>query len=123
MSRKSLSLEELEQLKVEPMTIDNSQPLTADDLLDLLAKAINREAEAKEDIATIRDMLTVLRKEGVIGDELSSPELTLKWQTRSTWQYSAAIKSAQAMEQMEGIATQKTTEGWVTRKNKNESLF
>ena len=105
------------------MTIDNSQPLTADDLLDLLAKAINREAEAKEDIATIRDMLAVLRKEGVIGDELSSPELTLKWQTRSTWQYSAAIKSAQAMEQMEGIATQKTTEGWVTRKNKNESLF
>jgi len=123
LSRKSLSLEELEQLKIEPMTIDNSQPLTADDLLDLLAKAINREAEAKEDIATIRDMLAVLRKEGVIGDELSSPELTLKWQTRSTWQYSAAIKSAQAMEQMEGIATQKTTEGWVTRKNKNESLF
>jgi hypothetical protein len=123
LSRKSLSLEELEQLKIEPMTIDNSQPLTADDLLDLLAKAINREAEAKEDIATIRDMLAVLRKEGVIGDELSSPELTLKWQTRSTWQYSAAIKTAQDLEKVEGIATQKTTEGWVTRKNKIESLF
>ena len=121
--RSSLSLEELEQLKVEPMTIDNSQPLTPDDLMDLLAKAIAREAEAKEDIATIRDMLAVLRKEGVIGDELSSPELTLKWQTRSTWQYSAAIKSAQDMEKVDGTATKKTTEGWVTRKTKTESLF
>jgi len=105
------------------MTIDNSQPLTPDDLMDLLAKAIAREAEAKEDIATIRDMLAVLRKEGVIGDELSSPELTLKWQTRSTWQYSAAIKSAQDMEKVDGTATKKTTEGWVTRKTKTESLF
>jgi hypothetical protein len=123
LSRKSLSLEELEQLKIEPMTIDNSEPLKPDDLMDLLAKAITREAEAKEDIATIRDMLAVMRKEGLIGDELSSPELTLKWQTRSTWQYSSAIKTAQDLEKLEGIATQKTSEGWVTRKNKNDSLF
>ena len=105
------------------MTIETSDPLKPDDLMDLLAKAITREAEAKEDIATIRDMLAVMRKEGLIGDELSSPELTLKWQTRSTWQYSAAIKSAQDMEKLEGIATQKTSEGWVTRKTKTESLF
>ena len=105
------------------MTIETEQPLTPDDLMDLLAKAITREAEAKEDIATIRDMLAVLRKEGLIGDELSSPELTLKWQSRATWVYSPAIKAAQAMEQVEGIATKKTSEGWVTRKTKSESLF
>ena len=98
------------------MSTETVPPLTADDIVDLLAKAITRKSEAEEEIATLREMLALLRKEGVIGDELSHPELTLKWQTRSSWVYSPAVKQAQQMEQAEGIATKKTTEGGVVRK-------
>ena len=105
------------------MTINNPESLTPDDVLNILAKKLQRHAEDALDIETLRNMLTVFRKEGLIGDIIEHPEFILKWQTRSTWQYSAAIKSAQDMEKLEGIATKKTTEGWVTRKTKTESLF
>lgn len=116
MSKTSLSLQELDQLIIQDMSIETSEPLSPDDILDLLAKAIIRKSEAEEDISTLREMLALLRKQGIIGDELSHPELTLKWQTRSSWVYSAAVKQVQQMEQAEGVATKKTTEGWVVRK-------
>ena len=97
------------------MTIETSDPLKPDDLMDLLAKAITREAEAKEDIATIRDMLAVMRKEGLIGDEMDHPAFTLKWQSRSTWVYSNAVKELQGLEKIDGSATKKTSEGWTAR--------
>ena len=116
MSKTSISLKELDQLIIEEMSTESVPPLTPDDIVDLLAKAITRKSEAEEEIATLREMLALLRKQGVIGDELSHPELTLKWQTRSSWVYSAAVKQVQQLEQIEGIATKKTTEGWVVRK-------
>ena len=116
MSKTSLSLKELDQLIIEDMSTESVPPLTPDDIVDLLAKAITRKSEAEEEITTLREMLALLRKQGVIGDELSHPELTLKWQTRSSWVYSAAVKQVQQMEQAEGVATKKTTEGWVVRK-------
>lgn len=116
MSKTSLSLQELDQLIIQDMSIETSEPLSPDDILDLLAKAIIRKSEAEEDISTLREMLALLRKQGIIGDELSHPELTLKWQTRSSWVYSSAVKQVQQMEQAEGVATKKTTEGWVVRK-------
>ena len=116
MSKTSLSLQELDQLIIQDMSIETSEPLSPDDILDLLAKAIIRKSQAEEDISTLREMLALLRKQGIIGDELSHPELTLKWQTRSSWVYSPAVKQVQQMEQAEGVATKKTTEGWVVRK-------
>ena len=116
MSKTSLSLQELDQLIIQDMSIETPEPLSADDILDLLAKAIIRKSEAEEDISTLREMLALLRKQGIIGDELSHPELNLKWQTRSSWVYSSAVKQVQQMEQAEGVATKKTTEGWVVRK-------
>ena len=116
MSKTSLSLQELDQLIIQDMSIETSEPLSADDILDLLAKAIIRKSQAEEDISTLREMLALLRKQGIIGDELSHPELNLKWQTRSSWVYSPAVKQVQQMEQAEGVATKKTTEGWVVRK-------
>ena len=116
MSKTSLSLQELDQLIIQDMSIETSEPLSPDDILDLLAKAIIRKSEAEEDISTLREMLALLRKQGIIGDELSHPELTLKWQTRSSWVYSPAVKQVQQMEQAEGVATKKTSEGWVVRK-------
>ena len=122
MPKASLSLKELDQLIIEEMSTETVPPLTPDDIVDLLAKAITRKSEAEEEIATLREMLALLRKQGVIGDELSHPELTLKWQTRSSWVYSAAVKQVQQMEQAEGVATKKTTEGWVVRKAPSPSF-
>lgn len=116
MSRASLSLQELDQLITEDMTVETTEPLTPDDIVDLLATKISQKQDLEEDISTLREMLAILRKEGVIGDELSHPELTLKWQTRSSWVYSPAVKQLQQMEQAEGVATKKTSEGWVARK-------
>jgi hypothetical protein len=115
-SKTSISIQELDQLIIEEMSTESVPPLTPDDIVDLLAKAITRKSEAEEEIITLREMLALLRKQGVIGDELSHPELTLKWQTRSSWVYSPAVKQVQQMEQAEGVATKKTTEGWVVRK-------
>ena len=105
------------------MTISNPESLTPDDVLNIYAKKLQRQAEDASDIETLRNMLTVFRKEGLIGDMVEHPEFTLKWTKKEIWQYSAAIKSAQAMEQVEGIATKKTTHYWVARKNKTDSLF
>ena len=105
------------------MTINNPESLTPDDVLNRLAEINKRQADDAEDKKILLGMLTIFRKEGTIGDMVEHPEFTMKWQNRATWVYSPAIKAAQAMEQVEGIATKKTSEGWVTRKTKNESLF
>ena len=116
MSKTSISLQELDQLIIEEMSTETVPPLTPDDIVDLLAKAITRKSEAEEEITTLREMFAVMRKDGIIGDEVIHPKFTLKWQTRSSWVYSAAVKQVQQMEQAEGVATKKTTEGWVVRK-------
>ena len=105
------------------MTIKNPESLTPDDVLNRLAEINKRQADDAEDKKILLGMLTIFRKEGTIGDTVEHPEFTIKWQSRATWVYSPAIKSAQDMEKLEGIATKKTTEGWVTRKAKTESLF
>ena len=105
------------------MTIKNPESLTPDDVLNRLAEINKRQADDAEDKKILLGMLSIFRKEGTIGDKVEHPDFTMKWTKKETWKYSAAIKSAQAMEQVEGIATKKTSEGWVTRKTKNESLF
>ena len=90
--------------------------MTADDLADLYAQKLESFEQLKEDIETIREMFAVMRKDGIISDEVIHPKFTLKWQTRSSWVYSAAVKQVQQLEQVEGIATKKTSEGWVVRK-------
>lgn len=114
MPRTSTSLEGLEDL----MTIENSDPLTADDVLDRLADLISQKQQAEEGIEEAKTVLELMRKNGLIGDELSHPALTLKWQSRSTWQYSSAVKDLQAMEKVDGSATKKSSEGWTARPTK-----
>ena len=105
------------------MTIKNPESLTPDDALNIYAKILQRQAEDALDIQTLRNMLTVFRKEGLIGDKVEHPEFSLKWTKKETWQYTKELKAAQAMERMEHIATKKTTYYWVARKTKTESLF
>ena len=89
--------------------------LTPDDVLDRLAAAIQRKAEAEEDIQNCKEVLTLMRAEGLINDTVESDDLKLTWTTRSTWQYSNAVKSLQDMEKIEGIATKKQSSSWTAK--------
>ena len=89
--------------------------LTPDDIIDRLTFALKRKADAEADIQNCKEVLTLMRKEGLIGDKLESEELNLVWTTRSTWQYSNAVKQLQQMEQAEGVATKKTSESWTAK--------
>ena len=105
------------------MTIKNPESLTPDDVLNRLAEINKRQADDAEDKKILLGMLTIFRKEGTIGDTVEHPEFTFKWTKKETWQYTEALKAAQAMERMEHIATKKTTHYWVARKTKTVSLF
>ena len=89
--------------------------LTPDDVLDRLAAAINRKADAEQEISNCKEVLTLMRAEGLINDTLESDDLKLTWTTRSTWQYSNAVKSLQQMEQIEGVATKKQSSSWTAK--------
>ena len=89
--------------------------LNADDVLDRLALAIKRKADAEADIQNCKDVLTLMRAEGLINDTVESDDLKLTWTTRSTWQYSNAVKSLQQMEQIEGVATKKQSSSWTAK--------
>ena len=89
--------------------------LTPDDVLDRLAAAINRKADAEQEISNCKEVLTLMRAEGLINDTVESDDLKLTWTTRSTWQYSNAVKSLQQMEQIEGVATKKQSSSWTAK--------
>ena len=114
MLRTTRCLQDLPEL----LTVNNTEPLTADDVLDRLADLINQKQQAEDGIEEAKTVLSLMRKNGLIGDELSHPALTLKWQSRSTWQYSSAVKDLQGLEKVDGTATKKTSEGWTACPNK-----
>ena len=104
-----------------PLTLTAVMPqtpppnLTPDDVLDRLAAAINRKADAEQEISNCKEVLTLMRAEGLINDTVESEDLKLVWTTRSTWQYSNAVKSLQDMEKIEGIATKKQSSSWTAK--------
>ena len=100
------------------MTIDNVEPLTPDAVMDRYWELITKQKEVAEGIEECRSVLSIMRKEGIINDELEHPSFSLKWQTRSTWVYSNAVKNLQSLEKADGTATKKTSEGWTARPNK-----
>ena len=97
------------------MTSNQQPSLTADDILDRLSTAIAVKAKAEQEIQDCKDVLTLMRAEHLIGDELEHPDLKLTWTTRSSWQYSNAVKSLQDMEKIEGIATKKQSSSWTAK--------
>ena len=99
---------------MKPQT--ENQPLTPDDILDRLEAAIARKSDAEQEIEECKTCLALMRKEGLIGNTVQTDSLKLSWQTRSSWTYSAAIKTAQQMEQVEGLATKKESASWTVRR-------
>jgi hypothetical protein len=61
------------------------------------------------------------RELGTIGDTFVEGNIQASWQERKTWTYSPAVKNLQQQEQLEGIATQKTSASWTIRELKNAS--
>ena len=90
--------------------------LTPDDVLDRLSAAIDRKAAAEEEISNCKEVLTLMRAEGLINDTVESDDLKLTWTTRPTWQYSSAVKQLQQMEQIEGVATKKHSSSWTAKR-------
>jgi hypothetical protein len=52
---------------------------------------------------------------GDITDKLSTPSGSATLTTRTSWSYSAAVKQLQELEQLEGVATKKTSSSWTIR--------
>ena len=104
---------------ISTAVMPSNQPpsLTPDDILDRLATAIAVKAKAEQEIQDCKDVLSLMRKEGLINDTIESEDLKLTWTTRSSWVYSAAVKQLQQMEQIEGVATKKTSESWTAKQN------
>ena len=114
MPRLSTSLEGLENL----MTIENADPLTPDAVMDRYWDLIQQQKATTDAIEEVRSVLSLMRRNGLIGDEMDHPAFTLKWQSRSTWVYSNAVKELQGLEKVDGSATKKTSEGWTARPTK-----
>ena len=121
--KKALRLQDLEaEFEMQAPTVKNTAPLTADDVLDRLALSIKRKQEADDDIETCKSILAQMRADGLVGDDLISPSITLSWQVRRSWVYSQSVKQAQEMEKIDGTATERTSEGWVARRPKPQEL-
>jgi len=121
--KKALRLQDLEaEFEMQAPTVKNTAPLTADDVLDRLALSIKRKQEAHDDIETCKSILAQMRADGLVGDDLVHPAITLSWQVRKTWVYSPAVKQAQQLEQATGDATQRISEGWTARRPKPQEL-
>ena len=100
------------------MTIENSDPLTPDAVMDRMWSLISQRKEVDDGIEECRSVLSIMRKEGLINDKVEHDAFTLSWQTTKRWVYSPAVKELQGMEKIDGSATQTTTENWVARANK-----
>jgi hypothetical protein len=59
---------------------------------------------------------------GDIPDKLTTPYGSATLTTRSSWTYSAAVKQLQELEQLEGVATKKTSSSWTIRPATPEQL-
>lgn len=92
-----------------------NKALTPDSVMDRMWSLISQRKEVDEGIEECRSVLSTMRKSGLIGDEMNHPAFTLKWQSRSTWVYSSAVKDLQGLEKIDGSATKKTSEGWTAR--------
>jgi len=86
---------------------------------DSLVAFITAEmAQIKASQARIEDWKAELQQHydsGDITDKLSTPYGTATLTTRTTHQYSAAVRQLQEMEILEGVATKKITASWTIR--------
>ena len=95
--------------------------LTAADAISVLGLLKTAEKKLKARTDEVLEILNELLAAGEL-EELSyepgvyeADGVRLTRSTRTTWQYSPAIKSLQQVEQENGMATAKTSEFWTTK--------
>jgi hypothetical protein len=95
------------------------------DPAQLIAYITAAQAQAKSLAADIDAWKAELQAQfdaGLITDKLSTPYGSASLTTRTSWTYSPAIKQAQEMEILEGIATKKLSSSWTIRSATPEQL-
>ncbi len=88
------------------------------DPAQLVAFITTAQAQAKSlaaDIDAWKAELQALYDSGNITDKLSTPFGSATLTTRSTWAYSPAVRQLQELEQLDGLATKKTSTSWTIR--------
>jgi hypothetical protein len=86
-----------------------------DSLIAFITSAQAQIKATQAHIDACKLQLQALYETGDIPDKISTPYGSATLTTRTSWVYSAAIKQAQEMEQLEGVATKKTTSSWTIR--------
>ena len=89
--------------------------LTPDDVLDRLSAAIERKAAAEQEISNCKEVLTLMRAEGLINDSVESDDLKPHLDNTLNLAILNAVKSLQDMEKIEGIATKKQSSSWTAK--------
>ena len=94
---------------------DCLEDLSPDQLIYLATQTQSSINELKTFLDNIRTRLTNFRDLGIIDDKLSTDYGSATLITRTTWTYSSAVKELQELEQLEGIATKKTSASWTIK--------
>lgn len=94
---------------------------TPEDLLHEIRRAQAAIAAYNIIIDECKAGLAVHRDLGNISDTFVADNIQATWQERKSWSYSPAIKALQQSEQLEGIATQKSSFSWTIRELKEKA--
>ena len=87
-------------------------------LLGTIASTKQEIARQEQILARLMDDLALMYTNGELdelkddGGNLTSNGIKVSRCTRTSWQYSNAVKELQQLEQFEGVATKKETEYW-----------
>jgi cell division septum initiation protein DivIVA len=92
------------------------------DIVDAIVGFQNEIKRLQTDVDQLKARLVALHQEGLIPDKLNAVYGSATLTTRTSWAYSAAVKQLQEMEQLEGVATKKTSSSWTIRPATPEQL-
>ena len=86
-----------------------------EDLVAFISTAQSQIKALASDIDAWKAELQSHFDNGTITDKLSTPHGSATLTQRTSWSYSPAIKQAQEIEQLDGIATKKISSSWTIR--------
>jgi hypothetical protein len=89
--------------------------IAPEDLIRLSTAIQSKIKSLQSDLDDLKAQLQAHFELGTISDKLSTPFGTASLVTRSTWSYSPAVKALQDLEQLDGIATKKTSSSWTIK--------
>ena len=94
---------------------DCLEDLTPTQLIYLATQTQSSIKELTTFLDNIRARLSNFRDLGIIDDKLSTDYGSATLVTRTSWTYSEAVKQLQELEQLEGVATKKTSAAWTIK--------